>query len=152
MPAAAAGYPAKPTDTQTLICGDEIQGTVKQVLKLSKLPAARSSYAAGLYRCTYTLPSGPLRLSVQHSATDAAARKYLATASKALGAGTPVPGLGAAAFGTGKGIVLTIKDNETLTVDTTALPAIVGPEQEKRNDLAYEIASDVLGCWTGDDS
>jgi hypothetical protein len=28
---------------------------------------------------------------------------------------------------------------------------VFGPQQQRRTDLAYEIASDVLGCWTGDE-
>ena len=46
--------------------------------------------------------------------------------------------------------MVVVKDNETLTVDATGLPAVFGSQQQKRTDLAYEIASDVLGCWTGD--
>ena len=39
----------------------------------------------------------------------------------------------------------------TLTVDTTRCPPSSGASSQKRTDLAYEIASDVLGCWTGND-
>jgi hypothetical protein len=28
---------------------------------------------------------------------------------------------------------------------------VFGPQRQRRTDLAFEIASDVLGCWTGDD-
>jgi hypothetical protein len=28
-------------------------------------------------------------------------------------------------------------------------PAVLGAQQSKRFDFAYEIASDILGCWTG---
>ena len=48
------------------------------------------------------------------------------------------------------GIVVVIKDDMTLTVDTTGLPTVSGPDGQRRADLAFEIASDVLGCWTGD--
>ena len=49
------------------------------------------------------------------------------------------------------GTVVVIKDSQTLTVDATGLPAVFGAEDQKRTDLAYEVASDVLGCWTGDE-
>ena len=42
-----------------------------------------------------------------------------------------------------------LKDNMTLTVDATRLPAVLGYNGQQRNDLANEIASVVLGCWTG---
>jgi len=122
------------------------------VLKLKKQPQVHSTYSAGLYTCTYDLPIGPMVVSVQHSATKAAAVNYMTTRSAAVHAGQKLAGLGEGAYATGTGVVLTIKDNETLEVDTTGLPRVFGSEQQKRSDLAYEIASDVLGCWTEDES
>jgi hypothetical protein len=34
-----------------------------------------------------------------------------------------------------------------LQVDTTALPEMFGPQQQRRTDLAYEMATVVMGCW-----
>ncbi|MGZ4558702.1 MAG: hypothetical protein ACXVXF_08540 [Mycobacteriaceae bacterium] len=59
-------------------------------------------------------------------------------------------GLGEQAYGTPRGTVVVLKDSQTLVVDATAMPSVFGSDQQKRTDLAYEIASDVLGCWTGD--
>ena len=59
-------------------------------------------------------------------------------------------GLGDGAFGTENGTVLVLKDNQVLVVDTTGLPQEFGVNRQRRMDLAYEVASDVLGCWTGD--
>ena len=95
---------------------------------------------------------GTMRLSVQHSATAKAARAYLLARGRRMHATAALAGLGEQAQGSGDGIVFVLKDNEVLEVDTTALPKVFGTEQQKRSDLAYEIASDVLGCWTGDDS
>jgi hypothetical protein len=61
-----------------------------------------------------------------------------------------LPGLGERAWGTPAGTAVVLKDNQILTVDTTALPEVFGANDQKRTDLAYEVASDVLGCWTGD--
>jgi hypothetical protein len=30
------------------------------------------------------------------------------------------------------------------------LPQEFGANGQRRTDLAYEVASDVMGCWTGD--
>ncbi len=143
MPADAA-----PSDTQALICGDEIRETVQSVLGLKSEPLASPTMMNGLYTCTYELPMGSMRLSVQHTASKAAAQIYLTDRSAKVHAEKALAGLGEGAFGTGTGVVLTVKDNEVLEVDTTALPRVFGNQGQRRTDLAYEIASDVLGCWT----
>jgi hypothetical protein len=148
-PSGASG--AAPTASQAMVCGDEIKGKVKLVLRLPSTPKTRSTFAAGLFSCTYDLPMGPLRLSVQHSPTKPAALAYLASRRAAVSARESVAGLGEHAYATGTGVVLVIKDNETLEVDASGLPAVFGDQGQKRTDLAYELASDVLGCWTGDD-
>jgi hypothetical protein len=142
---------AKPTATALMVCGDDIKSKVQQVLKLAGSPATRSSFANDLYTCTYQLPMGPLVLSVQHSATDAAAGRYFESQRTKLAPTATLDGLGQRAYGTSSGVAVVIKDNETLQVDATGLPMVFGADQQKRTDLAYEIASDVLGCWTGDE-
>ena len=44
-----------------------------------------------------------------------------------------------------------LKDNQIFVVDTTVLPAVFGANGQERTALAYEVASDVLDCWTGDE-
>lgn len=132
-----------------MVCGDDIRGKIRQVLALAAAPATTDSFADGRYSCTYNLPMGPLVLAVQQSSSPSAAGQYFAGQRVALH-GDNLPGLGQDAFGTETGIVVVIKDSETLTVDASKLPPIFGNQQQHRTDLAYEIASDVLGCWTGD--
>ncbi|MEO6700557.1 MAG: hypothetical protein ABI140_03355 [Jatrophihabitantaceae bacterium] len=147
----AANSASKPTATALMICGDDIKGKVTQVLKLGASPATRSSFANELYTCTYLLPMGPLVLSVQHSESKAAAGHYFDTLRTKLAPAETLDGLGEHAYGTSTGIAVVVKDNETLKVDATGLPSVFGADRQKRTDLAYEIASDVLGCWTGDE-
>jgi hypothetical protein len=150
MPQATAAAATGPTATQKMVCDDEIKDAVKQVLQLPATPTPTSAFSDGKFTCTYDLPMGPLRLSVQHSSTDEAGLAYVTALATAVSA-KPLIGLTEHAFGTANGIVLVLKDNETLEVDTTALPKVFGDQQQKRTDLAYELASDVLGCWTGHD-
>jgi hypothetical protein len=140
---------AKPSATALMVCGNDIRGKVQQVLGLAAPPVTTDSFGDGRYSCSYRLPPGSLVLSVQQSKSPAAARGYFAGERVRL-RGDGLPGLGEAAFGTGAGTVVVVKDNETLTVDATGMPAVFGSQQQKRTDLAYELASDVLGCWTGD--
>ena len=146
----ASDSTGEPTAAALMICGDDILGKVRQVLSLAGPPATSHSFLDGRYTCTYQLPVGPLILAVQQSATPSKANRYFAGQRLALH-GDSLPGLGQAAFGTPSGTVVVIKDSQTLTVDATGLPPVFGSQHQHRTDLAYEIASDVLGCWTGDD-
>jgi hypothetical protein len=149
MPMAATSD--TPSATAKMVCGDDIRGKVAQVLKLSAPPKTETSWADQLYTCTYRLPMGPMVLSVKQSAGKAAAAGYFTNLRPTLGSTETLQGLGERSYGTGDGVVVVIKDAQTLTVDTTGLPKVFGPDGQRRADLAFEIASDVLGCWTGDE-
>lgn len=147
----SSSRPAAPSATAQMVCGPQIQGSVVQALKLTKLVPPKPTWHDSRYSCVYQLPMGPMTLSVQQSASDAAANAYFATLRPTFGKTSSMIGLGTQSYGTDTGIVVVVKDDKTLVVDTTKLPAVFGPEHQKRTDLAYEIASDVLGCWTGND-
>lgn len=142
---------AVPTATAKMVCGGDIMGKVVQVLKLTKKPATTTTWANQLYTCTYALPMGPMVLSVKQSKTNAEAKAYFTGLRSTLGPTESLVGLGEGAYRTTTGIAVVVKDNMTLKVDTTRLPAVFGPEDQKRTDLSNQIASDVLGCWTGDE-
>ncbi|MDT7577098.1 MAG: hypothetical protein QOH17_3431 [Pseudonocardiales bacterium] len=142
---------AGPSATAQMVCGADIRRKVALALGLSAPAPVRSSYANRLYTCTYRLPAGPLILSVQESRTKAEAGSYFTTLRRRLAPTTPLAGLGERAATTSTGVVIVVKDNLTLRVDTTGLPTVFGTQHQKRTDLAYEMASAVLGCWTGDE-
>ena len=144
----AAG--AAPTATAKMVCGEDISSQVVQVLSLATPPKTSSTWIDSVYTCTYDLPMGPMVLSVQVAPDDAAATTAFADDRARLAPTEELFGLGEAAFGTPTGVAVVRKDNEVLTVDTTALPEVFGSNGQRRTDLANEIASDVLGCWTGD--
>ena len=139
-----------PSKAALMVCSDDIREQVRTVLKLSAPAPVRSSWQDQLYTCTYTLPMGTMVLSVQQSAGKPAAREHFLGLRTRLGSTEPLLGLGEQAYATKTGIAVVLKDNMTLRVDTTRLPAVFGAQQQRRTDLAYEIASAVLGCWTGD--
>ncbi|UQX86931.1 hypothetical protein M6D93_11505 [Jatrophihabitans telluris] len=141
----------RPTATALMVCSDDIKGKVKQVLALSSAPRTTSAFANEIYSCTYDLSVGPLLLSVQHSESKAAADTYYNRVKASLGKTETLLGLGDKAFGSSAGVAVVMKDNETLVVDARSLPAVFGANQQKRTDLANEVASDVLGCWTGNE-
>jgi hypothetical protein len=142
---------ATPPPNAAMVCSDEIRGKVQQVLKLSALPTVHSSWIKQVYTCTYDLPVGPMVLTVQVAPSKTAANAAFQARQTATAGATGLNGLGEHAYATPDGTATVIKDAMTLTVDTTGLPPEFGAEQQKRTDLAYEIASDVLGCWTGNE-
>ena len=153
-PPTAAGTPTTsavssgPSVAAQMICSADIRSAITTVL-LPAAPVATSNWANHVYTCTYQLPIGKLVLSVTESATEASANAYLEDLRQQLGA-QPLIGLTPLAYGTGDGVVVLVKDNDTLRVDASRLPVQFGDQGQKRTDFAYEVASDILGCWTGD--
>lgn len=141
-----------PSAAAQMICGTEIRSDVERMLGLHKTPDTTIVWSDQIYTCIYHLPTGRLVLSVKDSPDTAGADEYFA----ALRQQTPMAraltrarGFGEAGYASRNGIVVILKDGKTLRVDATAMPAVSGPNLIARADLAYEITSDVLGCWTG---
>ena len=137
----------QPSATAAMICGGDVLGDVTQALSLTAPPATDSTWADQLFTCDYSLPMGPLELSVKESPDPAAAARFFEERQAELGDTTPALGLGERAYSTPTGTVVVIKDAMTLTVDATGLPEVFGDNGQRRSAFAYEVASIVLGCW-----
>jgi len=142
--------PSGPSAAAQMICSAKTRASIGQALGLPAAPQATAAWRDHTYTCSYQLPAGPLVLSVNESADAATARGQLDEVRQALGSVDALAGLTTTAFGTSDGTVVLLKDSDVLRVDATGLPAVFGSQQQKRTDFAYEVASDVLGCWTGD--
>lgn len=137
---------AEPSDSATMVCGPEIRTSIATALSLPHDPTPTSTWVDHLFTCTYTLPEGSLVLSVKELPDAAAAGRFYTQTRGQLGAGQS---LGSAGFQSNDGVVLTVKDNKVLEVDARKLPVTVGPDGVARNDFAYQVSTNVLGCWTG---
>ena len=147
----SAGGSGQIPATARMICNDDIKGKVAQALGLGAPPTTHDRWADDVYTCHYDLPMGAMTLSDQVFPDAAAARAHMATAQAQDGTAQPLAGLGQQAYGSSRGLAVVLKDDQILTVDTTSLPERFGANGQRRTDLAYEVASDVLGCWTGDE-
>jgi hypothetical protein len=133
-----------------MICDEDIKSKVREALSLAGPPSTEWRWSNGVYTCDYHLPMGRMRLQVKVLVGAGQARTMFdADQGRTLGA-LPLAGLGEGAYHTKSGTVLVLKDNQILVVDTTRLPPEFGANGQRRTDLAYEVASDVMGCWTGD--
>lgn len=148
---AATSTAASPPATARMICSADIKGKVTQALRLDSPPPTHDRWAEGTYTCDYSLPMGTMRLSDQVFPDAGAARAHLASAQSHEATAHALAGLGQRAYGSDRGLAVVVKDDQVLTVDTSGLPERFGATGQRRSDLAYEVASDVLGCWTGDE-
>jgi hypothetical protein len=134
-----------------MICNDDTKGDVSQILALGSPPRTDSTWADSTYTCTYRLAGGPLVISVKESPDAASARKHFDALQKKLRGAEPIKGLanlGFPASQTPDGSVVFLKDNSTLHVDGTRLPAALGPDSVAPAAFSYQVATTILACWT----
>ncbi|MEO9094101.1 MAG: hypothetical protein ABI255_00595 [Microbacteriaceae bacterium] len=149
----AGGGGDRPSASARMICTSETKDNVAKILGLGSAPHTVDRWSDHLFSCTYHLADGALALSVKESADDGSARVYFDALQQKLGSTQPIDGLanlGLPAYETTDGAVVFVKDNMTLNVDASKLPVAVGPHAVSRTDFAYQVATAVLGCWSGD--
>jgi len=145
MTMAPAG--SEPSAKSKMVCTGDVRDEVQSILKLSAPAPVATSWRDQVFTCTYTLPMGKLVLSVKESASKAAAASYFQAQRTRSGKTTALAGVGERAFATPAGTAVVLKDSATLQVDATGLPEVFGPQQQRRTDFAYEMATVVMGCW-----
>jgi hypothetical protein len=157
MAPGAAGHRAQdtsaPSPSALMICGSEIRDDVATLLALPTPPRTSTSWVDNVYTCTYHLTQGPLVLSVHEAGNVRTARGEFVALRKQLGTTRPLrgaAGLGLPAYETATGNVVFLKDDKVLGVDATRLPQRVEQSHRTRVDLAYTLATDIMGCWSGD--
>jgi hypothetical protein len=141
---------SEPSAAAKMICSNEVRADITTVLALKTVSKPTARWANHVYTCTYRLPMGTFVLSVTESKNPAAAQSFAKGLRSATDGARNAAGLTTTAFSTPRGLVALVKDSDTLQVDATRLPQQFGAQHEKRTDFAYEIASDILGCWTED--
>jgi len=150
MPMPAATSAAAPLAAAKMGCSEETQGNIAKIFSLAHPQKPQALWSHTTYTCTYNIPNGTLRLSVKQSKDDSAARAYFAGQQKNDPTAQSIEGLnnlGLPAYQTTGGHVSFVKDNLTLLVDTSTLAAPL-PAKASRTQLAYEIATAVLACWS----
>lgn len=149
----AEGSDGAPSASALMICTAETKDNVTKILGLGSAPHTVHQWSDRLYTCTYHLADGTLALSVKESPDVASARAYFDALQDKIGSTQPIEGLanlGLPAYESRDGAVVFVKDNMTLNVDARNLAVEVGPYAVSRTDFAYQLATAVLGCWSGD--
>lgn len=147
-----AAQQAGPSASARMICSEETHRSVATTLRLDSRPTSHDTWADGRYTCSYHTPQGILVLSVEDSPDPKTGRAHFDRLRHTLG-DPPLlggmTGLGLPAFETGTGQVVFLKDRKTLEVDASALTGDLGASGQNRSDVAYQIATDVIACWSG---
>ncbi|MDQ6846531.1 MAG: hypothetical protein M3019_02945 [Candidatus Dormibacteraeota bacterium] len=141
-----------PSQSARMVCGSEIRTDVTTTLGLSTQPPATATWSDHLYTCTYRLSTGPLVIRVKELPDVQAAHRYFDGLRQRNGPTHIVTGLaslGLPGYETTTGTVIFLKDDKTLQVDATALPPQLGRDLVSQTEFAYQIATNILGCWTG---
>jgi hypothetical protein len=134
-----------------MTCAPQTRAAIAAALGLPDPPEPTDGFADQAYTCTYDLAAGPLVLTVTEFPDAAAALHEFDTLRRASGQGEPIEGLaslGLPAYRPNEGTVVFAKDNMILEVDATAMERALGPNGVSRGDFAYQIATNVLACWT----
>jgi hypothetical protein len=128
------------------VCEPMVRDSVPASVGLPLTGEPVSALRGDTFSCRYAFEGGVLDLSVRDLHTVSQARKYFRAVRGREGVDDALTGLAEGGFTKADGSVVAVKDAMILTVDVTALP----PTQIDRTGIAIELASTVLGCWTGD--
>jgi|GEM_PF-2864863 len=145
--AAAAGD--APSPAARMVCEAEVQEDLVATLRVSPSKPPTATWRDHVYACSYTYPTGTMVLSVKELADDQAAVAYYAARKQSFATTTAQRIDGQDAFTAPNGSVFVRKDAKVLQVDVSRLPARFGQPPFPRAIAAFNVASTVMGCWTG---
>ncbi len=138
-----------PSSAAAMICSNEIVDAVGTTFALSSVPEPTDAWSDQLYTCSYSLPQGPLTLTVDDAPDASAGKAYFIQLRDRLESADGVhpikglAGLGLPSYESDNGHVVFMKDGKTLHVDASQLDL-----PGSRTTAAYQIATDVIACWS----
>lgn len=143
----------QPSQTAAMICSNEVRDAVGSTLQIGTAPVGLHAWDPDtkVFSCTYQLPGGDLRLTVDDAVGAAEGTTYFEDLKARLPGVKQIKGLenfGFPAFETADGSVVFIKDHKTLWVDGTRLAASDLPADTSRTEVAYGVAAAVIACWS----
>lgn len=143
--------PPMPSEAAAMICGDETAQAVQRNFTVTRRPVGVDAFSDQLYRCSYQLPRGELRLSVKDLSAAAPGQAYFNQLERDLAPVSPIRGVesfGFPAFETSRGDVVFIKDHKTLWVDASRVGKADLRPGATRTEAAYGVAAALIACWT----
>jgi hypothetical protein len=139
----------KPSAISKEVCSSDAQGEIKRVLGVTA-HVVTPIWVDHLYSCRYRYPNGTFVLSVKELSSWSQTYAYFDSLGHAMGNTGALGNLGQGAFTTSDGSVVVRKDWKVLLVNIAPLPGQFGKPPTSKADVAYTVASIILGCWAGD--
>ena len=141
---------AQPSKSARMICSPEAQQEVlanATGVRLTK--PATATWEDNLYACRYVYGANVMVVSVKELANKTETDAYVASLERQLGVTRTVP-IGPRAFLARDGSVVVQKDYKVLLVDVRDLPQKFGEPLDARENIALNVATSIMGCWTGE--
>lgn len=142
-----------PSTPARMICSAEIQDSVRRTFAMPEAPGKSESWSRSsrIYSCTYQVPGGDLRLSVQDALDVTQGEAYFRGLRARLPSAHTIRGMASFAFPaveTPDGKVAFLKDGKSLMVDASSLKAADLPAGYTSAETAYSVAAAVIACWS----
>jgi hypothetical protein len=140
-----------PSISARMVCAKEAQAEIAESLGEKDTRVTAPTWKNHVYSCTYIYPNGSYTLSVKELVNLATTDAYFNGLKKQLGSVETLYGLGQFAFVAKNNDIVVQKDYKVLLVDVQKIPA---PKDKfrplmSRSDVALNVASTILGCWSG---
>jgi len=132
-----------------MVCSREVEIEVDANVGIKPVRPPTGTWSNHLYTCRYQYPTGTMVLTVKELSTAAETTRYFDGLLHTLGKAQLLT-LGQGAFTAKDDSAVVRKDYKVLRIDVTGLPKIFGKLSLPRFAIAANVASTILGCWTGD--
>ena len=139
---------AVPSASAKMICARNAQTELAAVLGVRTTQPVVPTWTDHIYSCRYTYKNAAMVLSVKELSSKTETDAYFTSLAHRLGQ-TERLTLGQGGFTTKNNSVVVRKDYKVLLVDISALPARFGVPPGRRGDIAVNVATTIMGCWTG---
>jgi hypothetical protein len=139
-----------PSVSAKMICSDEVKTELSSLLGVQPIAPLEPTWKDHVYSCTYRYKGGELTLSVKELVDKSATDAYYASLATELGKKQNINGLSpGGAFTTKNDSVVVLKDYKVLLVDISGLPKQFGNPPDASKNIALNVGSLIMGCWTG---
>jgi hypothetical protein len=142
---------ATPSKSAEMICSAEAQQEIlASATGVRTTAPVTASWNDHVYSCRYVYGTDAMVLSVKELADKTETDDYFASLKQQLGVSRSVSALGDGGFVTTNGSLVIRKDFKVLLVDVAKLPQQFGDPPDTRDNIAVNVGSVIMGCWTGE--
>ncbi len=140
----------QPSESAQMVCEDEASKDIQAETGI-KATVSKPTWdvSTHTYSCDYVYPQGKMTLTVREFDNPDETTAYYNQLANENGGKDQDITIGQGAYTTKNGNTVVRKDFKVLTVDTTKLPASFGNPPDTRANTSINVASVIMGCWTG---